>query len=192
LVYHYRKEGRKKMKKSLLIIGVAVLLITVGLCGCFGTTRENRLSGLGYSNTYYGFGLNPPLGWSVLENDPYGAIVRFYITNEEGINIHLSVDGPSVLYAGQTLNSAVEEVIETCQNLFKNFTLLSSNSRTANGMNAYEFIFTLTQEDIQLKHKMVCVEMNRKVYMLTYGSTVDSYDDYHSIAEESINTLVII
>lgn len=180
------------MNKSFLIIGVAVLLISVGLCGCFGTTQDDRLSGLGYSNTYYGIGINPPAGWSVLENDPYGAIVRFYEPVEEGMNINLGVNGPGALYTGQTLNSAVEEIIETYTDLFNNFTLLLSNSRTVNGMNAHEIIYTLTQDDIQLKHKMVCVEKNGKVYILTYGATVNSYDDYLSIVEESINSLVII
>lgn len=174
------------MKTKLLIVVITLVFLAVGLSGC---TQEDALSGLGYINRNYSFGLNPPAGWTVDENDPFGAIVRFYgPIDEEGVNI--GITGPSLL-DGETLSSVVAQTITTYESLFTNFSLISSDSRTVNSMNAYELVYTFTQGTFQLKQKQVAIEKDNKALVLTYSALLSSYDTYLSVFEQSLSSLVI-
>jgi len=59
------------------ILVVAILVISaIFLSGCIDGEDDSALSNLGYSNTLYGFGLNPPADWTVDESKP-DVIVTF-------------------------------------------------------------------------------------------------------------------
>ena len=179
------------MKKELLVIGITLVLLAVSLSGCSDTSKEDELRGLGYSNTVYGFGLNPPSGWTTDESGLMGTIVIFYGPTEDNFTVNVFVTAGQ-LETGETLSDSVEEVIEFYTNYFTNFSLLSSNARTVNGMAAHEIIYTYLQGVNNLKQKQVMVEKNRKTIILTYSAIVSSYDNYLSVFDQSVSSIVII
>lgn len=188
LFIYFNVRGDGKMNTRFSVIGIITILIAIGLCGCTG---ENALSGLEYSNTQYGFGLNPPQDWIIDENDPYGAIVRFSGPTEDEFTVNLGINGPSTLNEGETLNSSFQEIIASYTNMFTNFFLISSRDRTVNGMNGYEIVYTFTQGIFQAKSKQVGVEKDGYAFVLTFVALVDNYDEYNSIIEQSINSFMI-
>ncbi len=179
------------MKKELLIIGITLVLLAVSLSGCLDTSEEDELRGLGYSNTVYGFGLNPPSGWTTDESGLMGSIVIFYGPTEDDFTVNVVVTAGQ-LETGEALSDGIEEVIEYYTNYFTNFSLLSSNARTVNGMTAHEIIYTYLQGVYDLKQKQVMVEKNRKTIILTYTAIVSAYDNYLSLFEQSVSSIVII
>jgi hypothetical protein len=178
------------MKKQLIVV-VAVLLISVGLCGCFGLNQEDELSGLGYSNTEFGFGLNPPAGWTKDTSGTLGLIVIFYapIDDDFAENINAVSD---ILPSGTSLSSYVDTTIDYLNDYLTDYNLISSNPRTVNGMNAYEYEYNYTQVIYNIKAKQVIVEKNSKIIALTYTAEIDDYDTYSSEFEQCVNSLKIV
>jgi len=173
------------MKKQLLIVGITVLLIAVGLCGCTDK-QDDMLSGLEYINEEYDFGLNPPEGWTVDETGGFGTVVMFLGPTEDnfGINIVITTD---TLDSSKTLSILAGEFIEL-YSVDANFTLILSSETTVNGMNAYEIAYTMNI----LKQKMVMVEKNNVILILVYSALETSYDTYLTLFEESLSSLTIV
>jgi len=130
------------MKKSLLLIGVVALLITIALSGCFD--NNSALKNLGYSNTEYGFGLNPPEGWRVDETQG-GTLVGFFGPAADNFTINILI-GVAEFAPEETVKNVAEYLMESAQNSKTNFSLVSSGARTVNGMNAYEFVATYNSD----------------------------------------------
>lgn len=179
------------MKRSFLIIGVAVLLITIGLNGCID--NNSALRNLGYSNTAYGFGLNPPDGWRVDETQD-GSVVGFFGPEVDNFTINIVI-GTAEYLPGETVKNTAEYVIESARESKTNFSLVYSGARTVNGMNAYEFEATYISDyvqDVVVKVKEVFIEKNRKGLMACYTAPENSYDVYETVFEESLSSVVIL
>lgn len=180
------------MKKSLLIVGVAVLLITIGFSGCIDN-NNSTLRNLGYSNTAYGFGLNPPDGWRVDESQG-GSVVGFFGPEVDGFTINILI-GVAEYQTGETVKNVAEYVMEGAITSKTNFSLVSSGPRTVNGMNAYEFVATYISDyvqDVVAKVKEVFIEKNRKGLMICLTVPENSYDEYETVFEESLSSVVIV
>ena len=179
------------MRKELLIIEITLMLSVVSLSGCFDASKEDELSGLGYSNTVYGFGLNPPTGWTIDESGSMGTIVIFYGPSEDNFTVNMVITAGQ-LETGETLSDSIEVIIDYYNNYFTNFSLLSNNARTVNNMTAHEIIYAYLQGVYNLKQKQVIVEKNRNTIILTYSATISSYEKYLSVFEQSVSSIVII
>ena len=127
------------MKKNFVIIVIATLLICVGLSGCFDDNRPDNsaLNNLGYSNTLYGFGLNPPDGWTVDESNP-DIIVAFMDPTFENGTVNIAI-AAGQLETGETLyDSAMGLMIQYLDTYLGEYTINSVTNRTINGMNAMD------------------------------------------------------
>jgi hypothetical protein len=176
------------MKKQLIIVGIMLVLLAVGLSGC---TQEDKLKDLSYKNTQYGFGLNSPAGWTTDENDQYG-VVRFYGPTENNFAVNLGVTEPSTMNESETLSSGIEQVLAYLPTILTNFSLISNNAITVNGMNAQEITYTFAQGIYSLQGKQVYIEKSKIVYCLTYTALLDTYNTYLSVIDQSINSFTII
>jgi hypothetical protein len=175
-----------KKKKQLKIFGFTLALVMIALSGC---TQEDNKNNLSYVNQEFGFGLNPPLGWTQTENTQ--DLAKFICPDQNDYPVNLGIKTP--IESNGTLNNVVEQLIEYYSNVsFKNFLLLSSEPRTINGLNAYEMVYSEGQEPYMLQHKQVLFEKNNKIYSLTYISLVSTYDRYISVVDQSINSFTII
>jgi len=173
------------MKKQLVIIGIMVLLTIIGLSGCTETS-DDIFNVLRYVNEDYGFGLNPPEGWTIEETGGgLGTTVIFLGPTEDNFSINMVISADT-LDIGETLNSKVDEVTDMYASN-ENFSLLINDETTINGMNAYEIVYTMNI----LKQKMILVEKNAVVIILVYSALETSYNNYSTVFENSVNSLVI-
>jgi hypothetical protein len=179
----------KNMKNRFLIVGIFVILITVGLTGCM----DERLKGLDYVNTDYqqDFGFNPPEGWTKDEDDPYG-VVRFYGDIVDDFNMNLGLTEPGALGEGETLGSLAQDVEDNISKYFTEFNLVSSQYVTINGMQSYEIVYSYVQGIYNLQNKQVLVMKNNIIYIFTFAASQNSYNDYVSIVDQSINTFTVV
>ena len=157
------------MNKKVLVFGMTLVLLAIILTGCSET--DNPLSGLSYQNSQHGFGLNPPEDWTVDENDPYGA-VRFYGPTIEGATVNIGISEPSYLATGESLESTVISIVEYYASYFTDFSEVSNSSRTVNGMNAHDLVYTFTQDALELKQMQVLIEKNRKSFVITFTASL--------------------
>ena len=120
------------MKKQIIYLGIILSLISVGLCGCVQENSDNSaLEGLGYSNTAYGFGLNPPDGWTTDDADPY-VTVRFYGPTINDFSMNLGITGPEGYEQGTTMSSLIEDMKEAYPTVFTDYKFISSSPITIN------------------------------------------------------------
>ena len=180
------------MKQQILLFGITLVLLAVGFSGCTQEdTSTDVLGDLGWSNTEHGIGLNPPEDWTVDDPDSLGGIVRFYGPIENEIQISLGITGPDNMGSG-TLNGMADQVIALYPDYFENFSLISSNAKTINGLDGWEIVYNLSLMDSVVIQKQIMVEKNKDVYTLTWGPFLsESYDSYDSVIEQSTNSFTI-
>jgi hypothetical protein len=174
------------MKKQIVISGILLLLLVVDLSGCTHTNTD-VLRGLHYTNAKYGFGLNPPEGWTVQES-PYfnGTMILFRgpkVLGNFTTDMIIIID-PS--FSGTTLRNCANKTIEPFSNN-TNFSIVSNTAITLNGMNAYELVYSINL----LEEKWVFVEKNSFVLALSYSTLTSTYPTYVSDFDTSVNSLVI-
>ena len=180
------------MKKQFAIIGIIILLLTMVLSGCMDSNEEDDLSGLSYKNTQYGFGINPPMGWTVYGSNP-NAIVTFAGPLVEDSFIIIIAISLHALENDQTIYSELDKAILNLSEVYSDFMLISRTNRTINGMNAQEIIYTITTpEGLKVKQKQVVIEKKSKALTFAYSATPNSFDIYNPIIEESLKSIKII
>lgn len=181
------------MKKQIIFLGIILSIISILLCGCVQDNSSviTALEGLEYTNTPYGFGLNPPDDWTTDEEDPY-VTVRFYGPIINDFNINLGISGPEVYEQGLTLSGLIDDMKEAYPSVFTDFNYISSDPITINEMDAYDFIYTFTMENVELKQIQYLVEKGNKVSIITFTTTQDVFDDYIDIVEESLTSFTIV
>ena len=190
------------MKKNIItVVGVIFVIIIVVATGSYFITLEKQensfLPYLKYSNEVGEFGLNPPEGWTVREdNNPEPSVIVELPTSLESkeylyfvVRVYDTLDQLS--YSNKEyLDFYVNEYLNYFTNFDdENYTLISHNERSINNMEAYEFI--IIYDDL-MKEKEILVEKNSRIFQIIYRGPPELYDTYESIFEQSMNTLVII
>jgi hypothetical protein len=180
------------IKKLFWIIGTIILFLIITLSGCTETTEKDNLYGLDYKNTEYGFGLNPPPGWTTYGTNP-NAIVTFagpMVEDSFIISIAINI---RALDGGQTIYKELNKAIINLSEVYEGFELVSRLNRTINGMNSHEIVYTIkSQEELIIKQKQILIEKKNKALILAFSATQNSFNTYDTIFEESLNTVKII
>jgi len=178
------------MKKQGFTLLIILVLAAMYLTGCTNEqSPQNQLNNLDYSNTDYGFGLNPPEGWVKDESNP-DIIVGFSGPLIENFTINMVITAGK-LDTGKTLYTTVNELIELYPTYFSDFLLIARENRTINNLNSYQFIYSYVLEDIPIKQKQVLIEKDDKAIILTLSATPNSFDTYKEVFEESIQSVKI-
>jgi hypothetical protein len=181
----------EKMNKKIVLLIVVLFVSMVFLSGCSETNESDILEGLEYKNYEYGFGFNPPTGWTKDTSGIFGTIIFFYapVDDDFAENINVVSD---VLPSGTSLSSYVDINRDYLNDFFANYSLIISNSRIINGMNAIGDIYTYNQGIFDLKVNQVIVEKNSKLIILTYSAEIEDYDTYSFEFEQCANSLIIV
>lgn len=179
------------MKKHLVVVGLTLIVIIVNLCGCTNTNSD-VLSGLRYTNSKYGFGLNPPEGWTTQETPTPNGTMIFFIGPATPIGPTLGNYSANMLimidtsFSGYTLQNLSHKMIEPFLGNM-NFSLLQNTEITVNGMDAFEIVYTMNL----LEQKIVFVEKNTLVLVIVCSTVASTYNTYLTDFDTSINSLVI-
>lgn len=180
------------MKKAFLMVGILVTLILF-LSGCTeDKSSVDPLENLEYKNTEYGFGINPPEGWNISENDNYGA-VRFTGPVVDNFAVNFGITQPFSL-GSETLESISKEMISNYKQEdtgFEKFVEISNNSITVNSMDGHDIVYSYMLQGNKIYGKQVLVEKDNKVVVLTYAAVQSSYDKYVDDFDQSVNTFTM-
>ena len=183
----------KRNKKIIYILAVVIVVVILIIAATMIFYQPSTpLSNLGYINNEKGFGLNPPAGWTTDTSGLFGSTVIFYGPTDASnfrANMNIVLDK---LSSGITLSFYADSAKNLLNNYLTNPTFILSTTRTVNGMNAYEYVYTYTQGIYNIKAKQVIVEKNSKLVIISCGSIIDSYDDFSNTFEQCINSLKIV
>ena len=171
------------MKKTFVLLGV--LLVVLLFCsGC--TTQVSQRS---YTNTVYGFSLNSPLGWSVVENESPTIAVRF--AAPELNNGSLVVDAPIMIGEGRALSTYADQLEETLSENTVNFSVLSRQEKTIGGLDAYEIVCSYEDNHTVFQIKQIVVLKTRTVFIITFVASSERYDTYSAVVDGCIDSFII-
>lgn len=164
---------------------ILLVLFSIALSGCIDEGNQHNLE---YVNEEYGFGINPPDGWSI--NDQTYDPVKFFCPDQNDYQVHIVINRPVNL--NQTLEEIADELLERYEeSYFKNFTLISRVPKTINNMNVYELVYMQGREPNMLQHKQILYQKDETVFTLTYNSLVRDYDTYIAVVDKSIHSFMI-
>jgi hypothetical protein len=167
------------IKQGFVLSVLLVVLILVAGC-------TERVSKRSYTNTMYGFSLNPPVGWHGVENESSDVAVRFSPINYS--NVSLRITPPFSLSEGRALSTFADEVEENLSQSGMNYTIVYREWRAMEGAQAYEIVYSYEQDGIALRMKQVAVLKTRTVYLITFAAPSNLYIQYISSIDQCIDS----
>jgi hypothetical protein len=150
----------------------------------------DKLKSLGYTKIEFRFGLNPPVGWSV--NETTTGAFGVYFTNPNN-TASLAIFAPYSLSGGKTLQSYAMNDVESFRTTINDFSLISSISKTINGLNAYETVYTGTIGTSFVKQSQIYIEKDGHMIIAVYsGNPPSSFDLNLPTVDQSINSIIFV
>ena len=156
-------------KQGFILTALLVVLVLVAGCA-------EQVSKRSYTNTVYGFSLNPPVGWHSVENESLVVAVRFIPSNYS--NVSLRITPPFSLSEGRALSTFADEVEENLSESGMNYTIVYRDWRAMEGALAYEIAYSYEQGETVQRFKQVAVLKTHTVYLITFTAPSDLYIQY--------------
>jgi hypothetical protein len=151
-------DGSMKKVKSILGIGVVSIFI---FTGCIQQTASQS-----YTNSIYGFSLNPPIGWQQIENELPNVAVWFAPENISNVSLIVAV--PFSLSEGRALSTFADQVEENLSESSMNYTILYRDWRSIPNIQAYEIAYSHEANGSLEYTKQVAVLKTRTVFLITF------------------------
>ena len=158
------------MTKQGFVLSV-LLVVFVLVAGC-----AEQVSNRSYTNTVYGFSLNPPVGWHSIENESSSVAVRFIHSNYS--NVSLKITPPFSLSEGLALSVFADQVEENLSESGMNYTIAYREWRAMDGAQAYEIVYSYEQSGTVQRVKQVAVLKTRTVFLITFTAPSNLYLQY--------------
>jgi len=198
-----------KSQKTIVVI-IVVILIVVGAFLYLNfkdeSSEKNSLDNLDYVNTYLGFGINPPDGFSENESSDKNQ-ATFFVKDSAGYQVALFEiippleeieDTNTMQYnlSQRNLSYEVTRLLNWFENngSENNSVLVSHSEKTINGLDAHAFITIWNNSEAisEIKYYYVYVEKDDKLFLLKYLTYVELFDIYISVVNDSINSFMTI
>jgi hypothetical protein len=168
------------MKKQGFVLCV-LLVVFVLIAGC-----AEQVSKRSYTNTVYGFSLNPPAGWHSVENESSDIAVRFTPSNYS--NVSLRITPPFSLSEGRALSTFADQVEEDLSESGMNYTIVYREWGVMEGAQAYEIVYSYEQNGTVQRIKQVAVLKTHTVYLITFTAPSDLYIQYITGVDQCIDS----
>lgn len=171
------------MKKVLSILGLSLLCIFL-LAGC---TQQHTAS-RSYTNSVYGFSLDPPSGWQQIENEEQNIAVRFIPGNST--NVSLIFAAPFSLSEGRAISTFADQTEENLLESGVNYSIVNRDWRSISQLQAYEIAYTHDQNGTIEYVKQVMVLRTRTVFLITYTAPDSIAAQYLTEIDQCIETFM--
>ena len=190
--------------KNLIILCTVILIVLLPGALLFGCQQEPELSispppqrpaveSLAYTNSEYGFSVEYPKDWGILE-DYMGTVVAFMgpLVLEETYYVNINVITEQLL-EDMMLKDYVKAVELNTKRAFIDYEKVSEYSTTLDGLPATVLISTCTIQEEGTKYALkdsiaICINDNVG-YIITYDVPVELYDPYTDCFDLVVSTL---
>ena len=169
------RKGQNDMRK-LLVATLFVLLVCVSINSAYA-----------YTNSRYGFSIDPPSGWTVEE--PSYAAVLLYGPTVDGLRVNVNIQVESTSLSLAEYVSAAKTNIAT---VLPGFNMIAEGARNRiNNVDAYELVFTSTLSGLATEQKQVYLVKSGNAFVITYSASSAKYQEYLPAFETSLQTFNI-
>jgi hypothetical protein len=178
---HYINKKKQNWWWSMKRVVVGLCIVVLLFSGCIGQTAHRS-----YTNTVYGFSLDPPVGWNTTENVSANITVRF---NPENIsNVSLDVGTPFSLGEGLALSTFADQVEENLSKSGQNYTMVYRDWLSIPNVKAYVIAYSYEHNGMIQRAKQVAILKTRTVYLVTFSAPSTLYIKYLTAVDQSIDT----
>lgn len=167
------------MKLKLILILLSLFLL-VGCVSVPNTPATLPSTQITYENSVYNYRINPPVDWQVIET-PQKTPVTFMGPTEDFASILIEVQPATNL---QTFFQS-EKV------RLSNFVFQPEQNVLLNGMNAIKVDYNY-DIGFPLKVRQYYLVENGNGYVISYQAKVESFEQYLSDAEQSMNSFEVV
>ena len=171
------------MKKILCLLGISLLCIL--LAGC---TQHTTPAARAYTNDFYGFSFDPPVGWQQIQNNDNDVAVRFSPQNTTNVSLIIAV--PFTLSEGRALSTFADQTEENLLASGANYSVVHRDWLTIADLQAYELAYTYVQNDGTEYVKQVAVLKTRTVYLITFTAPEPLAEQYLMVVDQSIRSFL--
>lgn len=157
------------MLKKIFALSVLCAIILLTLAGAVNADHEM----LTYTNEGYGFSIDCPDDWIVIEGYKAG-VITFLRPKEEGFLINGNVVIEELLIkltAEEYAKASIELFLEYGYDIVKTF------NDTINGEPVSGYIVTSTIEGIEIKQMQACFVNGTTAYVITFSAASSTYDE---------------
>ncbi len=190
--------------KKLVILCAAVLvtfLLVVPIAGCEQEPESTltpppqrpSIESLTYTNSEYGFSVEHPKDWDVLE-DYMGTVVAFMgpLVLEGTFYININVWVEQIIHKDMTLKDYVKVSVLNAKKNLPNYHKAQEYNTTISGLPATVLVVTWTGEldgeDVALKNKKAMLLKDEVAYTITYVVPAEFHDEYADCFDLAIST----
>jgi hypothetical protein len=143
-------------------------------------------SAYAYDSTEYGFSIDKPQGWNLIEEEGIAVVFSDLNVAITGASINVVVQETSL-----SLSDYVEGSKQSVASEHVNYVLESEGSRTVEGREGYELESTFTQTGLGIQIKQVIFVENGKGYVITVSAVASQYYKVLEIFEQTIESFRI-
>jgi hypothetical protein len=146
-----------------------------------------------YENTKLKISIQYPSSWQKEErlNDFVTFLAPIVDSSHYKSPAGLGISSLSV--SNVSLNTIINTHLKNMTNNLKDFQLIeSSDTRLADNRLAKKIIFTAMDNEEKKQALQLITKNNDKVYLITYKAYVDKYNEYFSIIQTMLNSLVFL
>jgi hypothetical protein len=137
------------------------------------------------------FSIQYPTAWNYQEN-VYGAIAMFFTPQGTGDQFRENVGiVTETLPSTMTVDEYYAIIKPQLQNLIKDYTELSNENITIDGLTGKKLIYEGTQVNYKLKWQQVFVIKDTTAYIINYTATADTFDQYIADVNAMVKTFAL-
>jgi hypothetical protein len=102
----------------------------------------------------------------------------------------LGIKSHNISSTDSTLDSIANEIVKDLEEDTRDFTLLSSSKSKLNDIDAYEILFSATDDsDAKRTAMQLVVKSENLVYVITYKAYPEKYESYMPIVQSMLDSL---
>ena len=185
------------MDKRFAIIGIIVMLLSVGFSGCeeksSGNGDNNEPGFYTYENTEKGISIEYPDTWNKYENPPQvpGVLALFSSPSDEPTktgNLMISV----IVNDSMTMDWFKQAHIENLSILLTDLNIIYEDSATLSGLPAYKIIFTFTQDLYTWRQLEIWIIKDNTLYLLVHQADQANHNEFIDIIDQMIESFKIV
>lgn len=179
----------KRFKNITILAILTVLVITLTAA----TTQKAPAGYLSYKNTKYNINMSYPKTWSFKDNIN-GTIVAFLTPREsktDDFQDNVNIVMQDISSQPMDIDKYASLSIGQLKKVITDIKIISDKKSNLSGQKAHTVTFTGKQGVSTLKWIQVYMIKNKKAYVVTYTSKVDSFDLYIKDVNKMLGTVSI-
>lgn len=181
------------LRKAIIGLGIATAATVIAFLFILIPRNQSLET---YNNTIYGISIKYPSNWEKTGTPDRitGNVVKFISPKEaeadsflENLNLIIQ-DLPE---SRRELEQFTQFYLDEVQQSYPNRKILEQSKTQLANQPAYQIIYTLQEDGINIKRLQVWMVKDHNAYIITYTADVSKYSEYFQTAQTMINSLKI-